>query len=154
MATYSINEYTDGKMLPFTEFKITFPSDTVEFVHLVEGASVSLVPVTRPDDRGMPIVVAYKLEASASVWESNYEELLPELRLINKSVPTRILFRLKGASAQLDIQVVDTILEASWGCYAEIVGGAEFPTLTIKMSGLFSVDAIDMTTNPLFNQYW
>jgi hypothetical protein len=125
----------------------------------MEGASVTLKPVTQIDDHGMPIVVAYKIEATAVIYENNYEELLPALRLINKSVPNRVTLLLKGGSSQpnasqIDIQAVDTITEKAWGCYAELEANSEHPNLTIKIFGLFSTDLIDMTTNPLFNQYW
>lgn len=154
MATHIINEYTDGRQIPFKEFTIVFPADTVNFKNLYEGAIITITPITKTDDNGMPFTVAYRIDANASAWENNFEELLPVLQLINKTVPSRIDFVLKGETAQIDINVLDAINVDSWGCYAVVNGDGDFPSLNIIMTGLFSPDLIDMSTNKLFNQNW
>lgn len=120
----------------------------------MEGAAVYVRPITRIDEFGQPFPVAYKIEASADILEKDYEDMSTQIQLINKSTPTRIDFVLKGDTSQLDIQVKDSINAANWGCYAEIVAEGDFPKMRITMTGLFSPDVIDMTTNKLFKQNW
>lgn len=166
MSTYTHNDITVSRVIPFTKMKLYIhdgtTEHTLEFYNLMDGANLAFTPVIDTDDEGLDVPQAYKLEVSASVYENNLETLLPELKLMSLYKVSKIILTCapradvtQPGGGTLELQVRDSITVNSMRCTWAFNAASEVnQTLDISIKGLFSADVLNMTTNPIFNQSW
>lgn len=164
MATYTHNDITDSRVIPFTGILLYVhdgsTEHTIEYNNLLDGATAKFSPVLDTDDEGLEYVQAYKLEVTASIYENNLQDMLPELKLLRTYKVTKIILTCEPTVTQsgggtLDIQVRDTITVNAMRCNWSFQAASEVnQSLDLSIIGLFGADVLDMTTNPIFKQSW
>jgi hypothetical protein len=164
MATYLHNDMTDARIIPLSGIKLYVhdgvTEHTIEYKNLLDGAKAAFTPVADSDDEGMNVTQAYKLDVTASIYENNVQDMLPELRLLSRNKVTKIILTCtptisQSGGGQLEIQVRDSISVNSMRCSWNLnIASETDQTLDLAITGLFSTDVMDMTTNPLFKQSW